>query len=103
MGLREITWVENLPPFRLFADIIRCLSRLDNKLMSIHELAHTIDHEPSIAAKLIAAANSPHYSPNKAITSVSSAIMLMGLSATKSYLLSVIMDQRGHLNENLRF
>ena len=94
MGLRDIAWVDSLPPFRLFADIIRCLSRSDNKLMSISELAQTIEQEPSITAKLIAVANSPYYAPNRAITNVSSAIMLMGLSSTKSYLLSTIMKER---------
>jgi len=89
----EITWVETLPPFRLLANIIRALARVDS-MTSFQPLVNAIEQEPIIAAQLVAAANRPFYSTGIPIHTVSGSITTIGLRATKLLLFRIILKEK---------
>ena len=93
MKYHDIKWIDTLPPFRLLANIIRAFARIE-KDISQQSLIHAIEQDPIVAARLVAIANSPFYSPQQSINTVSSSIMSIGLRDTKSILFRIILNER---------
>ena len=56
---------------------------------STEELTNIVHKDPSLTAQLLKIANSAFYGMSREITSVSQAIMVMGLNAVKLYVLSI--------------
>lgn len=90
----EVVLVDSLPPFRLFADIIRAFSRPSDS-WRCRELCDAIKHEPTIAARLIGVANSAYYnSGGQPVSSVERAIVKLGFRQTQAVLLHMVLTTR---------
>lgn len=89
-----IILVDRLPPFRLFADIIKAFSRPSGS-WHCRELCDAIKQEPTIAARLIGVANSAYYhTSGQAVSTIERAIVKLGFHQTQAVLLRLVLNTR---------
>lgn len=77
--------VNSLPP--LPRSIVEIQQVYRNPEASISDLVKVVEDDPMIIANLLKAVNSPLYSLNKEVQSVSQAVSLLGMEVTKSIVL----------------
>ena len=83
----DIENVHNLPT--LPAVLRKLLVLVEDPTLSINELEGFIMKDPSLASRIIKAANSPLYGLPSRVTNINQALMLLGLNAVKGLLLGV--------------
>jgi putative nucleotidyltransferase with HDIG domain len=71
--------------------IVRALNILKNPDSSSKELAQIVSYDQSLCTKVLTLVNSAYYGFNQQITSISRAITLLGMSKTKSIIITVAM------------
>ncbi len=99
MNIREIReQIEVLDSLPAIPPVVKkLLQSIDSPTLSIHEVGNTIAKDQALTAKLLKMVNSPMYGFPGRISSVSQALILLGLNVVKGLLLSVsvyeVMEQ----------
>ncbi len=81
--LRDLLAIESIPP--LPATAATLLAMAADPDVSIEDLAHAIERDPPLSARLLGLANSAFYSPKQPVTTVKSAIItVLGLNMVRN-------------------
>jgi len=87
-GLEErLLMVRNLPTLPEVAT--RIMELVQNERSSMVEIARVIHHDPAIAAKVLAVANSAYYGLRQHVTSLQLALAILGIEEIKNIVISL--------------
>jgi HD-like signal output (HDOD) protein len=85
----DVRLIKSLPPFPLLAQILKSFSRAENST-DIRPLVANIESEPSVAAKVLAVANSAYFHTKEPIVSVREAVSRLGMSQLKKIVFGLV-------------
>lgn len=85
----DVRLIKSLPPFPLLAQILKSFSRAESS-SDIRPLVTNIESEPSIAAKVLAVANSAYFHTAEPIVSVREAVSRLGMSQLKKIVFGLV-------------
>jgi len=85
----DVRLIKSLPPFPLLAQILKSFSRAENSA-DIRPLVSNIESEPSVAAKVLAVANSAYFHTKEPIVSVREAVSRLGMSQVKKIVFGLV-------------
>lgn len=70
--------------------LIRILTMLDSQVISLEAIAHELEEEPLLVARLLRIANSPFYGVAGRVNGIAQALRVMGTSNTQSFISAMI-------------
>ena len=77
------------------------LETIDSPSSEILDISNALSRDPASVSRMLAIANSSHYAPATAVTSVNRAVMTLGLSTVKSLVVAInVLNQYQHLMES---
>lgn len=81
------------------------LDVMDDARSSVKDVAHAMEEDPALTAKVLRVANSAYYAPRSEITSVSYAIARMGLGEVRNLIITtgVVSSMKGRKLGNLNY
>lgn len=85
----DVRMIKSLPPFPLLGQILKSFSRAEYSA-DIRPLVTNIETEPSVAAKVLAVANSAYFHTKEPIVSVREAVSRLGMSQLKKIVFGLV-------------
>jgi len=85
----DVRMIKSLPPFPLLGQILKSFSRAEYSA-DIRPLVTNIESEPSVAAKVLAVANSAYFHTKEPIVSVREAVSRLGMSQLKKIVFGLV-------------
>jgi HD-like signal output (HDOD) protein len=93
-----ISQVQELPSLPQIVNHV--LNVMDDARSNAGDVAHAVEEDPALTAKILRIANSAFYSPNREITSVSFAINRMGTTEVRNIIISTGVISAMHNKAN---